>query len=55
MINLKVRWPKFIPGIGIIFCLIDSSPDKSFFKRGDAEKVYLYYHIVICGILALIF
>jgi hypothetical protein len=40
-------WIKFIPVIGIIFCVIDSSHDGRYW-----EKAYIYYHVVIGAIIS---
>jgi hypothetical protein len=40
-------WIKFIPLLGIIPCIIDTSHDGS-----GWEKVYIYYHVVICGLIS---
>jgi hypothetical protein len=47
--NIKHPWPKFIPLLGIIFCLIDISHDGEYW-----ERLYIYYHVVISGIVLLI-
>lgn len=47
-IDLKVKWPKFIPVIGIFFCLIDNSNDGNFWERG-----YIFYHVVACGLISM--
>lgn len=46
-IGQKWLWIKFIPVVGIIFCLIDTSDD----GRGW-EKAYIYYHVVISAIIS---
>lgn len=42
----KYKIIKFIPGIGIIFCLIDSSHDGYYW-----ERLYKYYHMIVSSIL----
>jgi len=48
MIDLKTPWLKFIPLVGIVFCLIDKSHDGDFWERG-----YIYYHVVVSAILTM--
>lgn len=45
-IRRKHIWLKFIPLIGIIFCIIDTSWDGLFW-----EKIYLLYHATWLAIL----
>jgi hypothetical protein len=40
-------WIKFIPVLGILFCVIDTSHDGT-----GWEKAYIYYQIVICGLIS---
>lgn len=49
-IKNKYIWIKFIPVLGIIPCIIDTTPD-----GGRYEKLYVYYHIVVGGFLSLLF
>ena len=46
-IKNKYIWVKFIPILGIIPCIIDTTPDD-----GMYEKLYIYYHVVILGLLS---
>lgn len=49
-IDFKIKWPKFIPVIGLVFILIDTSEDGY-----GWEKAYIYYQVVVCGLLTYIF
>jgi hypothetical protein len=42
----KYIWIKFIPIIGILFCIIDTSNDGNYW-----ERAYIYYHVVISALL----